>query len=235
MITIACVYKANNTTSFGGQHKGIGANYDVTWVQKLARGVEKHIQEPHQFICLSDVEVPGVETFPLFHDWPGWWSKLELFRPGLFDGPVLYFDLDVMLTGDLTAMTGPFDNMVMLSDIYPHIDNSSCMWWDASNVFYGNIYTSFARDPQVLSSIYNTVQKLGDQAYISEIVTFSGYIIDRWQSVLPKDWFVPYSFSSQLNPMVRNGLPEDARLVYSLGAPKFDHPPVLDFVKEHWV
>lgn len=89
-LTIACVLRS-------------GGVYDAEWVAKLQRGVARHMTLPHRFVCLSDVDVP-CERIPLVTDWPGWWSKIELFRKGLFDGPVLYTDLDSVITGPLDGM-----------------------------------------------------------------------------------------------------------------------------------
>ncbi|RYF05591.1 MAG: hypothetical protein EOO77_28205, partial [Oxalobacteraceae bacterium] len=120
MLTVACVFKSFAGTAFGH-------SYDATWVQKLASGAARHLTVPHRFVCLTNMgEIEGVETIPLSNDWPGWWSKVEMFRPGLFDGPVLSFDLDVLFTGNIDHMAGPFDSMVMLHDVVPGVRNSTC-------------------------------------------------------------------------------------------------------------
>lgn len=77
--------------------------YQPHWVQKLRRMVARNLGE-HRFVVLSNVEVPGVETIMLRRPWEGWWSKLEAFKPGLFDGRVLMLDLDVLITDDLTPL-----------------------------------------------------------------------------------------------------------------------------------
>jgi alpha-N-acetylglucosamine transferase len=65
--------------------------------------VSRNLPVPHRFVCLSNVNVP-CERIPLTHNWPGWWSKLELFRPGIFKGRVLYIDLDSIIIGDLSPL-----------------------------------------------------------------------------------------------------------------------------------
>lgn len=52
------------------------------------------------FVCLSDVDVPGVKCIRLQHDWPGWWAKLEMFRPDIGSN-FLYTDLDNVILGPL--------------------------------------------------------------------------------------------------------------------------------------
>ena len=71
----------------------------VRWLQAQCQA---RIKREFRFVCLTDLpEIPGVETIPLRHDWPGWWAKFELFRPDLFPGPVAYFDLDMVILRDL--------------------------------------------------------------------------------------------------------------------------------------
>jgi len=69
-----------------------GPLYEPRWVIRLRNNVRR-FAPAHRFVALSDVDVPGVETIPLKHDWPRWWPILEVFRPGLFSGRVLYLDL----------------------------------------------------------------------------------------------------------------------------------------------
>jgi len=71
----------------------------------------------HRFICLTDTSSEP-DDIPLEHDWPKWWSKMELFRPGLFSGPVLYVDLDTLPVGDLSQIAGYRGPLAMLSDFY---------------------------------------------------------------------------------------------------------------------
>jgi hypothetical protein len=231
MLTIACVYKSRAISPVGGL---IGGTYDVTWVQKLQRAVARNITVPHRFVCLTDVSILGVETIPLRHNWPGWWSKVELFRPGLFHGPVLYFDLDVMITGNLDPMTGPFEGMVMLGDKLDGIMNSTAMWWDASDPVYLPIYARFATNVSGEVAARQGINALGDQSLIQSTLEGSRTPISVWQQVLPQEWFVPFSYFSGFNPEVLGGLPEQARLVYCLGNPKFDWPGTPAYVAEHW-
>lgn len=79
--------------------------YSPEWVLRLRRQVASWLPEPHRFVCLSNVDVHDVETMPLRTNWPGWWAKLELFDPRNDLGErVLYLDLDVFVTGDLTPL-----------------------------------------------------------------------------------------------------------------------------------
>ena len=85
MINIVCVLR------FGGK-----VGYDASWVEKLHNSVKRNISIPFKFICLSDCEVP-CDRIELDMTDDGFWSKMQLFKPGQFIGPVLYIDLDTVV------------------------------------------------------------------------------------------------------------------------------------------
>jgi hypothetical protein len=91
-LTVACVYRS------GGRH------YSTRYVDVLRNMVKRNLTLPHRFVCLSDVEDVPCERIPLIANWPGFYSKIELYRPGLFKGPVLYFDLDTVIHGNIDAL-----------------------------------------------------------------------------------------------------------------------------------
>lgn len=232
MLTVACVYRTFTNARFG-------SSYDDSWVRKLAAGVARHLTAPHRFVCLSNTTVLGVETIPLVHNWDGWWSKVEMFRPGLFDGPVLSFDLDVMITGNIDALAGPFPNLMMLADVMPGMKNSTCMWWDARDPVYGAIYEAFRIDPPGRAAYHHlfNYKSMGDQGLINDIITEAGRPIDLWQDVLGAGRFAHFSYNQQPNHALLSApLSPEMSLVYCLGRPKFDTLPYSQYpmVIEHW-
>lgn len=115
--------------------------------------------------CLTDdaVSRPDIEVVPLLHGWSGWWSKLELFRPGLLEGPTLYLDLDTVVVG---ALDVAFEQFTMLPDVYRTGDfGSGCMAWSAPPV---QVYEAFAQSPATFIAEYRTRAKWGDQAFIRD-------------------------------------------------------------------
>lgn len=76
-----------------------GGEYGPQHVQAIQRQLKQWAPDA-ALTCLSDVDVPGVDTIPLHHSFPGWWAKLELFRPGL-PADFLYTDLDNVILGPL--------------------------------------------------------------------------------------------------------------------------------------
>ena len=79
-----------------------GDKYADSDVYILRDMVARNLDLPHTFRCLSDREVPGVDCFIPDEQWPGWWSKLLLFRYST--GLNLYFDLDVVIVGPLDGL-----------------------------------------------------------------------------------------------------------------------------------
>lgn len=144
-LTIACVLRSG------------GKVYDARWVERLRRNVARHAP-PHRFVCLSDVDVP-CERVPLAMGWPGWWSILEVFRPRLFTGRVVYFDLANLIVDAIAPFTEG-EGFVIAPDPYnvgPGKFASGVMAFDAGDT---EIFDRF--DPSTIGRLH------GDQEWIME-------------------------------------------------------------------
>lgn len=214
-----------------------GKAYSEEWVRRLQRTCAKNLP-PHEFVCLTNERIGGIDTRPLLHSWPSWWAKIELFRPNLFDGPVLYTDLDAFLTKPFAELLDPRSNLTMLTDYYKHMDNSSLMAWDASDPFYEGIYNNFVNNSTGIMEDYEWKgpgEVFSDQGYIADYCRALERPIDRWQDVLPAEKFLHFSAVGSYNPAVldwRETSP--ASYVYCLGDPKFDTSGHLPIVAKHW-
>lgn len=141
--------------------------YNAKWVDKLQRAVARHLTVPHEFVCLSDVDVPCTRV-PLQHGWPGWWSKIELFRPGVIVGPTLYLDLDTVLVGNIDALASFEEDFAIMRNLnQPHMPGSAVMWFkkQAPRV----VYDRFVAHPEMAMAEYakaNGGCYIGDQAFI---------------------------------------------------------------------
>lgn len=208
MLTVACVLKS-------------GGIYDATWVARLRDGVARHLPIDHRFVCLSDVDVP-CERIPLEHDWPGWWSKIEVFR---VEGPVLYLDLDSAIVGDLTdvARVAATNLTTVLQDFYRlgFGIGSGIMGWNDLDLVSG-LYDAFAAAPD---DWQRRIGGRGDQGFLEDAGFADHY--NRWQFDLPGH-IVSYKVHC------RNGIPPDARVVCLHGRPKFADMPVNDPVRMAW-
>ena len=96
-----------------GEFRGRDFTKDDVWA--LYNTVKKHIDREFDFYVLTnDLEaaVPGT-IIPLNHDWPGWWSKMELHRPDLPQGRTLYLDLDSHVVSSLGVLLECEGDLVM--------------------------------------------------------------------------------------------------------------------------
>lgn len=217
MLTVACVLKS-------------GGIYDASWVARLRAGVAAHLPVPHHFVCLSDVDVP-CERIPLEHDWPGWWSKIELFK---LSGPVLYFDLDTAIVGDLSdiaAQALQYD-FTVLRDFYRLGDGvgSGVMSW---NGLLLHLYERFLERPEQWRK---QLGGRGDQGFIEASILSPGMV--RWQDRLPGQ-IVSYKIhccgvSPVTGRRTEAGIPANARAVCLHGHPKFADMPANDPVRQLW-
>jgi hypothetical protein len=90
--------------------------YGVEHVIRLQRMVARHLSLPHRFVCISDQDVPGVETLPLWPDLAelgGCYRRLKVFDPAftMLGDRFAVMDLDCVVTGSLDEMfsrTEPF-------------------------------------------------------------------------------------------------------------------------------
>ena len=77
-----------------------GGDFLPKHVQALQRMVLQWSPPGTEFICLSDIDIEGVQCAPLKHDWPHFWAKMELFDPSI-TGDFLYLDIDTVILGPI--------------------------------------------------------------------------------------------------------------------------------------
>jgi hypothetical protein len=80
----------------------VGDKYGDHYVHRLRNMVARNLG-PHRFVCLSDQDIEGIDCLPA-PDLPGWWAKLGIFRGLPVEYPLLYLDLDMLVTGDLRPL-----------------------------------------------------------------------------------------------------------------------------------
>lgn len=78
-----------------------GDKYPKAYVYALKEMVEKHLTIEHEFVCITTDTFEGIQTRLPFVSYSGWWQKIGLFAPHIATGQSLYFDLDVIITGNI--------------------------------------------------------------------------------------------------------------------------------------
>jgi hypothetical protein len=164
MLTVACVLKS-------------GGDYGPEYVERLRDGVAANLSIPYKFVCLTDLDLDLCETIQLINDLPGWWSKIELFR---LRGPVLYFDLDTVIGGNLDKIAAYPHEFTMLREFKPKgwapgAYGSGVMAWCGDYEFILDNFTDST------PARYNTANKWGDQAYIFD----QKKTVDLFQEIFP--------------------------------------------------
>lgn len=214
MITVACVY-------WKGSFRGRENVYTTEWVRKLKDMVARNLPIPHRFVCLSNVDVP-CERIPLIHDWEGFWSKVELFRPDIFEDRVLYLDLDTLVLQDLQEVINYPSPFAIIGKDHYHTTkregkdfinwyNSSVMVWDAEK--YHHIYRDFCPSIQ-MATLY------GDQDWIA--------IREPDLAKFPKDWI------RKLRYFPANHKPPDLKIMLVMPMKNEIASQKYEWIKEIW-
>lgn len=200
-----------------------GGDFTPAHVQALQRQARVHAPWA-DFQCLSDTPIERVEVIPLVHKWPGWWSKMEMFRPDI-KGPFLYMDLDTVLAGSLDDILR-VDNLTMLRDFYrdgkrrPAGLQSSLMY--VPEAVRPAAWNLFSARPQEIMAAH---ARGGDQAFLEK---HWGLDTRVWQECLPQQ-VVSFKVHCAVNRLgggtVFRGIPDGARVVCFHGQPRpFDVP-----------
>lgn len=212
---VACVLKS-------------GGDYGPEYVEKLKRMVDRYMGEYDEFVCLTDMafNIPGVRRVPLKHNWPGWWSKIELFRPDIFSPTdrIIYFDLDTVIRGNLEIFKSHPSRFSMLHGFrFPKRRASGVMFWTGE---YDFIYNEFRMDGRIFSD--NTEPGKNDQWFIAQSLDSHEVRIELIQKVFP-DYVVSYKRHCR-----KMGCPpEGSRVVCFHGNPR-PHEVKEEWVVEEW-
>lgn len=179
IINFYCVYKQPDKQSAHGVK-----SYSLKYVEKLHEGIINHSINDYRVIfkCLSD---HNQSTTPLKYNWPGWWSKMELFRPDI-KGDILYMDLDTIIYDNLKPIydichSNPFP--IMLSNLIPRLASkagcgSGVMWLPEK--YRGIVWNKWIKNPSKIMEKYSLH---GDQKFISD--TYSPILLE-FQKIKPK-------------------------------------------------
>jgi len=188
-ITIACVLRTPPTNKSYKQK--VYSNLDVI---RLKRGVENFLTLDHNFVCLTDRDDIETPTITLIGNTPSWWAKLELFRPHLFETPVLYIDLDMVICGKLDEMIDHFfgNTFMLLGDSRKSVMGSGMIYFEGD---HSHLWHTYNRNPIEFQKKYSKKPRYGDQAFLEDNTSFMAMN----ETVNPK-WFQKLLPSTVPNP-----------------------------------
>lgn len=202
-----------------------GDRYDVEYVNKLYRAVQRTTVGPIDFHCITDCD-SGIHEDVICHPLPdedvtGWWWKLSLFNREFYPsirGKTLFIDLDMVIVKDLDSLihyssdasvVGVFDRV--------HKDLSSAiLLWDRDG----------DHDLDKLWAKYLLYRGRkdkwwGDQAVICDLIPS--------RACFPEEWTPSWKFCVK-----QRGLSEEARVIDFHGKP--DPHDLRDniLIKKYW-
>jgi hypothetical protein len=154
--------------------------YSWDYVDRLYSMVSRNLSQPVRFHVYTEADraVPDHMIKHELVEWPGiagprqsWWYKMQLFDSNQFAGQLLYFDLDVVITGSLDWILDlPRRSFWAIHDFRrlwkptSRTINSSVMYFNT--VEYRYVWDKFQQDS--LQSVTNRYK--GDQDFITAAI-----------------------------------------------------------------
>jgi len=194
-----------------------GTKYGPEYVNRLWSMINRNSSLEPKLFCFTEDPTgigPGVEICPLPDpNFEGWWNKVSLFHeadklPDIGER-MLYFDLDVVLTGNIDRLlTYDSDFAIMDNDYVPGFNTSVFLLNTGSRP---EIRANFSSE---IADVYD-----GDQDWVATMAPDA----ELW----PAMWCVPFRLRAAQQP------PVETKLVVFSGRPNpADYP--AEWVKEYW-
>lgn len=144
-----------------------GGEYKIEHVHRMCEMFDKYIDCPVKIVCYSDIDIPNVTVRPLINNWPGWWSKIEIFKD--FDEQSFYIDLDMTINNNITDIVSYKSDFITLRNMNQRIDGigSALMSWRGDKYY---IYKLFSNNVDKFIKKYGRQNVgtpfLGDQGFL---------------------------------------------------------------------
>jgi hypothetical protein len=224
-----------------------GDVYSWQYVETLLSMLQRHLTPTVRLHVYTEAErtVPDTMIKHILEPWSisgpkkSWWYKMQLFNTEHHSGPLLYFDLDTVIVGNLDWIWQlSSDSFCTIRD-FKHLwrptfygINSSVMWWNTLK--YACVWENFKQQ----NLEYITKKYHGDQDYITEEIPAKKcrfFDVERVQSWRWQALDGGYNFIKKCHQAPGTGtqlLPMTSILVFH-GAPKPAN--VTDsLVLQHW-
>lgn len=201
-----------------------GGSYTDKYVEVMEKMVSKNITLLYKFVVLSDS--PKVKNKKnLEFNFPGWWSKLELFR---LIGPCLYFDLDTIILRNIDPLVRVVQSleqgeMRMLTPFNPR-KRARGEFASGIMAWHGDFSVLIKEITDKKMWKYDD-RRGGDQLYIFETLRKHSVPIRPIEKYLKI-----YSFKRHC----LDGLPRDADIVCFHGSPRPHEIKGVDWVSQYW-
>lgn len=183
--------------------------YDESWVEKLYRGVARHITRPFSFVCFTDKEREFKEPIVqmMIDGEPNYASCIQPYKLNV---PMILMGLDTIITGSIDEL--------------------------ADYCFYGD-RLAVPRDPFYPEKVCNGVALVPGGMKERMYDAFDGRNDMEWvraQQVDVIDKLFPGQVQSYKGHVERNGL-GDTRIVYFHGERKPPELAHVGWIERHWI
>lgn len=207
--------------------KNDGNVYNYNYVNALSNAIRKNTTKNIEIVCLTDNPTGFNRNInriiPLKHNFPNWWSKIELFRPDIFQNErVFYMDLDTIIVDNIDEILEFEFDFCALSDFYKLTNvGSGLMSWNSSKVT--KIYEEFIKKSDFIMSTYLE----GDQQWIDQNKPQTVY----FQDIFPKEIlsFKKHCLKNDNNIVI----PDMAKIICFHGIPR-PHAIIDESIKKYW-
>lgn len=222
-----------------------GDYYPLEYVNRLYRAVCRHTTVPFDFVLhigpaaeeegkLNGLE-SGIKPVPV--GLPSWWSSMAAFQnppAGVETESLLFLDLDIVIVGSLDDLINYPSNLALMKD-YP------ARLCPKGNENDGNTGITLIRNGAG-SKVWDEYIKAGKPIWDAIQVHGNGTILPLAtmtimndprhaikKHLFPEEWVSSYKLQ-----VLRDGLPEDCRIVHFHGQPK-QEAVNAQWIKENWI
>lgn len=243
-----------------------GTLFGPEYVNRLYSGVRRNLPGPVRFICMTehseglhpDVEVLALPVEPFHSEMSaalavanrqGAMRKVSLFKSGLIDnleGPVLGFDLDVVITGDLTPILELEPGKVAMRHDWVEArrgrptGHGSVFRYDPAR--HGYLYDELAANPTTEVEVargseqrYTSTkaQARNDFTYIPNdlVVSFKHDCLD----LPPMNWVRPAKLTDNARVVCFHGRPKMPEAVEGYSGTWLRYARPVAWLKDHWI
>lgn len=199
-------------------------------VHTLKRQVDRHLSVPHEFVCITESAIDGVQTQTPYNNLQGWWQKVTLFSDSVSRTRNLWLDLDVTITQGIDALVEPLrGSQLRIAKNWAQSGHGGCqssvMYWegDSARVIYDEFDPQYASWPPRTDMFFpNGQMAWGDQEWVTVL---------RDTQRLQVEYFDPahvisYKYHCQA------GLPPDSLVQVFHGKPDPIDCEHIDWVKQ---
>jgi hypothetical protein len=224
-----------------------GDAYSWEYVDRLYSMLSRHLTPRVRLHVYTEADraVPepyikhALEPLAITNPKHAWWYKMQLFNAEHHSGPLLYFDLDVVIVSDINWIWQQTPNYFCSIRDFKYLwqptfygINSSIMWWDTTK--YHWLWEKFRQQ----NLEHNMRIHRGDQDYITKEITSNNrrfFDSNRIQSWRWQALDGGYNFAKKQHQTPGSGtkiLPDTSILIFH-GHPKPSE--VTDsVVRQHW-